>query len=140
MYSGRELHMKRASIAVMALIGVSLGACVTAEQSREDMLSAAGFKMRPAATSDQIASLKKLPPHKFFVQVKNDQPIYFYADPTVCSCLYYGTQQNYQAYQQLRLQRSLADERQLTAAINQQTAFDMGPWGAFGPWGAPGYW
>ncbi len=131
--------MKRASIVALAVLSVGLGACVTAQQSKENMLSAAGFNMRPATTPQQLASLQKFPPNQIFVQSKNGKPAFFYADPTGCKCLYYGNQQNYQAYQQLRFQQNLADEQQMTAMMNQQNAYDMGPW-IGGPYGGPGFW
>nr|WP_246573903.1 hypothetical protein [Chelatococcus asaccharovorans] len=106
-----------------------LGACVGAVQDKENMMTAAGFNVRLADTPDKIAALKKLPPHKFFAQSKNNQVVYFYADPTICRCLYYGNQQAYQTYRQMAFQQNLADQQQMTAEINQQTAFDFGPWG-----------
>lgn len=121
--------MKTASIAMLALLGVSLGACAAAVQNKENMLSAAGFNMRPASTPEQIASLKALPPNKFFVKTQNDQPIWFYADPSVCGCLYYGDQDAYQNYRQMVFQQNLANEQEMAAMMNQQAAFDFAPWG-----------
>ncbi|MGE4373409.1 MAG: hypothetical protein AB7E29_11035 [Xanthobacter sp.] len=126
--------MKAKTIAVLGLIGLGLGACVTAAQQTGNMLSAAGFSMRQASTPQQQAQLQKFPANKFFVQSKNGEPRFFYADPQGCNCVYYGTQANYQAYQQMRFQQNMANEEQMTAMMNQQTAFDMGPWGP-GPYG-----
>ncbi len=124
--------MKLVSVAAMALLGLSLSGCVTDTQNKENMLAAAGFRMRPADTPAKIASLKSLPPHKFTTQIQNGQPVYLYADPTVCGCIYYGTQDNYGAYQQMMFQQRLANQQQMTAMTNQmnaQMAFDYGPWG-----------
>ena len=130
---GETLKMKLATIAALAS-GLALAGCVTAVQEKENMLSAAGFNVRAATTPQQIASLKTLPPHKFVLQTKNGQTVYVYADPTVCGCLYYGTQQNYQAYRQMAFAQNLANEQQMTALMYQQAAaFDFGPWGP-GPW------
>ncbi|GAB4065949.1 hypothetical protein KHC28_22520 [Ancylobacter sonchi] len=127
--------MKLSSIAVLALVSITAAGCVTATQDKENMLSAAGFRMRLADTPDKVASLKSLPPHKFTVQNQNGQPVYLYADPTVCGCIYYGTQDNFQAYQQMQYQQRLANEQQMTAMMNQQAAdsFDFGPWGPMMP-------
>ncbi|TCT00614.1 hypothetical protein [Aquabacter spiritensis] len=121
--------MKLKAIALATLASLTLGACVTATQNKENMLAAAGFRMRLADTPDKIASLKTLPPHKFTVQNQNGQPVYIYADPTVCGCIYYGTQDNYANYQQMMFQQRLANQQQMTAMMNQQMAFDYGPWG-----------
>lgn len=124
-----DVTVKKTSIAVLAGIALMLGACVPAVQDKENMMTAAGFNVRLADTPDKIAALKKLPPHQFFSQNKNNQVVYFYADPTICRCLYFGNQGNYQAYRQMAFQQNLANQQQMTAEINQQTAFDFGPWG-----------
>ncbi|MGU3493132.1 hypothetical protein ACLBXM_03730 [Xanthobacteraceae bacterium A53D] len=125
--------MKAASIALVALVGLGVSGCVTNTQNKENMLSAAGFQMRLADTPAKVASLKSLPAHKFTVQNKGGQPVYLYADPTVCGCIYYGTQANYASYQQMAFQQRLVNQQQMTAMMNQmneqQMAFDYGPWG-----------
>ncbi|MDR6951844.1 cytochrome c556 [Ancylobacter sp. 3268] len=126
--------MKLPSIAALMLVSVTAAACVTATQDKENMLSAAGFQMRLANTPEKVASLQKLPPHKFTVQSQNGQPVFLYADPTVCGCLYVGTQENFQNYQQMAFQQRMVNEQQMTAMMNQQAAFDYSPWGD-GPWG-----
>ncbi|MCK0199084.1 hypothetical protein MWN34_19480 [Ancylobacter sp. 6x-1] len=121
--------MKVSKMVVAAVLGLALAGCATADQSRENMLVAAGFRIRLADTPEKVASLKAFPPHQFFAQNQNGQPTFFYADPTVCGCLYYGTMDNLQAYQQMVFRQKLADEQQMTAMMNQNTAFDFGPWG-----------
>jgi len=88
---------------------------------RRDFRSGGGYAA--ASGSDE-----KLPPNKFVTRVVNGQPIYQYADPLVCQCVYFGTQQNWGAYRQEVLAKQLADEAQMTAMMNQ-SAWDWGPWG-----------
>ncbi|OYY10883.1 MAG: hypothetical protein B7X99_01105 [Rhizobiales bacterium 17-65-6] len=121
--------MKIRAIAFVTVLSLSAAGCVTAVQDKENMLAAAGFRVKIADTPDKVASLKKLPPHKFTVQNQGGQPVYLYADPTVCGCLYYGTQDNFASYQQMMFQQRLVNEQQMTAMMNQQMAFDYGPWG-----------
>lgn len=98
-----------------------------AVQQKEDLLSAAGFVPQPANTPQRLAAMKKLPPNKFVQQTKNSQIVYVYADPVVCQCVYFGNQTAYAQYRQMVFQKRLADERQMTAAMNQD-AFEFGPW------------
>jgi hypothetical protein len=116
-------------IAFCALLAVA--GCASQQQlvgQKEDLLAAAGFQVRVADTPQRLAAMKTLPPNRFVTQVVNGQPVYKYADPLVCRCVYFGTQQNWAAYRQEVFARQLADEAQMTAMMNQ-TAWDWGPWG-----------
>jgi hypothetical protein len=121
------------SLSHTAIVGFLLGiaGCTTPQQQvsqKEDLLSAAGFQVRIADSPQRIAALKSLPPNKFVTRVKSGQLIYQYADPLVCRCVYFGTQQNWAAYRQEVFQQRLADEAQMTAIMNQES-WDWGPWG-----------
>ncbi len=116
--------------AVMLLAG-----CATEQQlvqGQENMLAAAGFTFRPADTPERQSELKTLAPHQFIYQQRNDKTVYIYSDPTVCDCLYFGSEQAYQKYRQLAFQKQIADE-QLQAAQMNGANFNWGPWG-------PGWW
>jgi hypothetical protein len=124
------------SYRVAALAGAALivAGCQTANvQNKENLLAAAGFQFRPADTPAKLAALQALPPHKFVQKVQNGQPVWLYADPTICKCLYVGNQSAWQAYRQMVFQQNIASEQQMTALINQQSAFDFGVWGPE-PW------
>jgi hypothetical protein len=113
-------------------IGLSLAGCQSMPQvvqQKEDLLSAAGFTPQPANTPQRLAAMKKLPPNKFVQQTSNSQMVYVYADPIVCQCVYFGNQAAYAQYRQMVFQQRLADERQMTAVMAQDS-FDFGPWGA----------
>ena len=86
------------------------------------MLAAAGFTLVPANTPQRQVALRALPPHKFVNQVRNNAVIFTYADPTICDCLYVGSQAAYDRYRQNVFVKNLADEQQM----NQM---DWGPWG-----------
>ena len=131
-------RVKKSAIAVLALAGLTAAGCVSSIENRESMLSAAGFKPIVANTPQKVASLKKLPAHKFVLQSKGDRSFYVYADPSVCGCLYYGNEQSYQTYRKMVFEQNLANEQQSTAMMMQQASFDFGPWGP-GPW-VDGYW
>jgi len=115
------------------LAGLMLGVagCVSPQQQvtqKEDLLAAAGFQIRIADSPRRIAAMKRLPPNKFVTRVVNGQPVYQYADPLVCRCVYFGNQQNWGAYRQEVFAKQLADEAQMTAIMNQAD-WDWGPWG-----------
>ena len=115
---------------------LAAAACATPQQQavdRENMLSAAGFAVLPANTPERAASLRDLPPNKVVQRIRGGSVRYVYADPLVCACLYVGDQVAFGSYQQVVLQRRLADEQALTAQLNQG-AWDEGPWGG-GFWG-----
>lgn len=125
----------RVVTALTLSFGLALAGCQStsqAVQQKEDLLSAAGFVPQPANTSARIAAMKKLPPNKFVQQVRNSQIIYVYADPIACQCVYFGNQAAYAQFRQMVFAQKLANERQMTAMMNQD-AFDFGPWGGPGP-------
>ena len=120
------------SIAFWALTGLlAVTGCATQQQlvgQKEDLLAAAGFQVRIADSPHRLAAMRSLPPNKFVTKVVNGQPVYVYADPLVCRCVYFGNQQNWAAYRQEMLAKQLADEAQMTALM-YQSAWDWGPWG-----------
>ena len=123
-------------ITIAAASGLLTSACQSTASlvaDKEDQLAAAGFTVQPANTPARIAALKSLPPHKFVQQVKGNNVVYLYGDPTVCKCVYFGNQQAYGAYRAMVFQQNIANEQQMTAMMQQNAAFDFGPWG-------PGFW
>lgn len=131
--------MKPTLLATLAVIGLATTGCVSTVQNEENMLSAAGFNVRVADSPEKVASLKNLPPHQFVVKNKDGKTVYLFADPTICGCLYYGSEDNYQKYRQMMFAQNLANQQEMTALMNQEAAFDFGPWGP-GPWGPYGGW
>jgi hypothetical protein len=109
---------------------VGIAGCATPQQQvsqKEDLLAAAGFQIKLADTPQRLAAMKRLPPNKFVTRVVNGQPVYLYADPLVCRCVYFGTQQNWAAYRQEMFAQQLANEAQMTAIMSQES-FDPGAW------------
>jgi hypothetical protein len=111
-------------------LAASLTACQSAQQTvsnKEDLLAAAGFQIQPANSPGRIASMKALPPHKFVRQTKGTSVTYVYADPTVCNCVYFGSQQAWSSYQAMAFQNRVTDEQRMIA-LASPNAFDFGPW------------
>lgn len=124
-----------ARLAAAAAVLVAAG-CAAAVEQREDLLSAAGFRVKTASTAERLRSMQALPPHRFTRESLNGREVWVYADPTVCKCLYVGTPDAYQRYQQLNVQQRIADEN-VEAAQLAATNWGYGPygWGPWGPWG-----
>ena len=104
--------MKQLTTVLMAAaLGAALGGCASAMQQtasqQEELLTAAGFSMKPANTPGKMSRLRKLPLYEVGMRKKGEQPIYYYADPNYCQCIYLGNESNYQAYRQLLIERNL---------------------------------
>jgi hypothetical protein len=104
---------------------LALGACAAQVEQKEDLLTAAGFTFRSANTPEAAAALKALPPHKFIHQVLDRQPVWIYADPSDCGCLYAGNDAAYQRYRQMVFQRQIADEQTEAAMMNRDAAVEQ---------------
>ena len=103
-------------------------------QEQAQLLSAAGFAMIPATTTAELENLNTLTPHKVLFSVKDNKPLYWYADPTECRCVYTGDQAAYQRYEQLLTESQIANEVE-DAAISDEVA-ESNMWGWMGgPWG-----
>jgi len=125
---------------LVAFIAVTVIGCAGIKedktQSTEELLSAAGFKMVPAQTPDDIKRLNALTPHRIEFSVRDNKPLYWYADPTECQCVFTGDQEAYGRYEKLRLASNIADQEEQTAIMNEDAAMEAGMWGWLGgPWG-----
>jgi hypothetical protein len=115
------------------MIGLAIALCLMLSafqssaqnvQNKEDMLAAAGFVAQPANTPRRLAALRSLPPHKFVRHVKDNKTVYVYADPTICGCVYFGSQDAYARYRSNVLARQMANEDQVDASLEKQ-AYDL---------------
>ena len=85
-----------------AVVGLALLAagCATATQTTESLLAQAGFRQLPADTPQKLAHLQTLPERRIVIRTRQAQKYYVYADPGGCKCLYIGSADQYQRYQQ----------------------------------------
>jgi len=118
--------MCRIKPALMVLAVCAAGSACNQVQNKEDMLAAAGFNLVPASTPQRQASLAAMPPHKFVHTVHNNTVRFVYADPTICDCLYVGSQAAYDRYRANVFEKQIANEQEMTAQMNEM---DWGPWG-----------
>ncbi len=102
-------------------------------KSTEQLLAASGFQVKLADTPDKLAHIQTLTQHQLVPHQKDGEVYYVYADATTCRCVYWGNEASYQRYQQLAVQREIADEQRMTAQMNENAAMNWGMWGP-GPW------
>jgi predicted MarR family transcription regulator len=125
--------LKGLSIAILSGFLISCAAIKAQNaEDKEQLLAAAGFKMQLADTPEKQAHLKTLTQQKIVTHEKDGKNYYVYADATTCQCLYIGQDSNYQNFQQLQLQKNIAQEQQMSAEMNENAAMNWGMWG-------PGY-
>jgi hypothetical protein len=117
----------------IALLGGLLFACAAIKaqnaEDTEQLLAAAGFTMKLADTPEKLNHLKTLQQQKIIMREKDGIIYYLYADATTCQCLYIGQQASYQKFQQLQIQQNIAQDQQMTAEMNEDSAMDWGMWG-----------
>lgn len=121
---------------IAVALGATLAGCATQPPSmqqqathQEKLLSGAGFNVRPADTPRKMAHLQNLPPYQVLMRFRNEKPVYIYADPQYCQCLYYGNEQAYQNYRRLAIEQNIANEQYMAARMNEDAAMDWGAWG-----------
>ena len=89
---------------LLVAAAVSLVACATVHKNEANFtgnfLGRAGFTILTdqAATKRRLASM---PPLKMVKQDKDGQPVYSYADPYACGCVYVGDATAYATYRKL---------------------------------------
>src|SRR5271168_2530702 len=135
------LYQRGAALALLFGV-VGLGACQSQQVlQQESALSAAGFSLRIANTAERQAMLNRLPAEQFVQRVSGGVVSYVYAEPTVCGCLYVGSQQAFSQY--ISNQQLDFEGAQRVALLNYYDAawnWDAwGPWGPLGPIYGPGW-
>lgn len=100
----------------------------------ERMLAAAGFQMKFADTPEKMAHLQTLPQRQLSPHERDGAVYYVYADATSCQCVYVGTEQAYDRYQELVIKSQIAQNQLSAAEMNQTAAMNWGMWGPWGPW------
>jgi hypothetical protein len=120
------MKQKRVSfmmVAATALLALTSG-CATTQtdmQDKRNMLVAAGFKTVTPKTPAPQQKLQQLQVGHVAQVQKKGKTYYVVADPPH-NVVYVGGPKQYQAYQQLRVQKQLAEENLETAEMYQDAA------------------
>jgi hypothetical protein len=121
------------SLAMIVAVALSLSSCGGMQaQSKENMLSAAGFHMRMADTPQKTAQLQSMTQRKLVPHQKDGKVYYTFANSKQGK-LYVGNAQNYQRYQELAAQQKMAREEYMAAEMQQEEMMDWDMWGFYGP-------
>ena len=121
------------SLAMLVAAALSLSSCGGMQaQSKENLLSAAGFQMRMADSPQKQDQLQSMTQRKVVPHQKNGQVYYTFAN-SKNGQLYIGNAQNYQRYQELAAQQRMAREEYMAAEMQEEEAMDWDMWGYYGP-------
>ncbi len=122
------------TLVMLLIAGTTLSACAAMERTAaldtENMLSASGFRMKPADTVFKSEHIDSMQQRILLSHVQDGSVYYAYADAEYCNCIYVGSERNFQEYQRLSIEQS-------TAEMSQEAAMNWGPWGGWngmGPW------
>lgn len=152
------LRRRAARAAFIFALALAPGGCSALSQSEkptpeqrstqlEPMLAAAGFAMLPADTPQRQEQLSTLPPLTVSYYVGRKGKLHYWmADPQYCKCLYLGTEESYQKYEQMRLQQKWQRKENEDARDNLEASQEeqmelqtemFNPYGGMG-WVGPG--
>ena len=115
-----------------AMSVVALSACTAMKrwqaEDTENVLVAAGFTVQSAIQPGEVEKLNKLtPPLKVVRRSLNGMPVYTYADPYSCKCVYVGTEEEYGEYKRLALEKQIATEEMAAAQMTEEST-ETGWW------------
>jgi len=118
------------SMFIITVLSIALAGCAAMEKSEatdtEQLLAAAGFKMKLADTPERLAHLTTLTQRKVVPHDRNGKMYYVYADAADCQCLYAGNREAYQRYENLAVKQNIAQ-------MNEAASMDWGMWGSWEP-------
>jgi len=120
------------AVIMVLAFAIFLGGCAGMQtqqvESKEQLMSAAGFQMKAADTPQKQAHIQTLPQHALLAYPYKGKVVYVYRD---VNTLYMGDQGAYQRYQRLAVEKQIAREQIEAAEINETA--DWGVWG-YGPY------
>lgn len=132
-------HRLVTGLIAMSMSVLIAGCASPVERANEknDLLSAAGFHIVPVTTDAQRLQLQTLPPNRVVQKVKDGKPIFLYADPYSCGCLYIGDETAWDNYKREQLQQKFIDQERMNAEMNENAACN---WSMWHPGPGPGWW
>jgi hypothetical protein len=122
-------------LAVVGLLAVAVG-CASEQSNKESLAIAAGFKVITPRSAEQTNLLQSLPAGQVTRINYNGHTLFVLPDAKN-NVAYVGRENEYQAYQQLRLAQNLSNQNLEAAQMNQMATMNYGwnRWGGWGGWG-----
>ncbi|RFU48371.1 hypothetical protein [Paraburkholderia sp. DHOC27] len=130
------MKLRLATVLAATSVCVLVAGCATpVERANEknDLLAAAGFHIVPVTTDAQRVQLETLPPNRVVQKIKDGKPVFLYADPYSCGCLYVGDENAWDNYKREQIQQKFLDQESMNAQMNENAAWN---WSI----GHPGWW
>jgi hypothetical protein len=125
-------------IAYLAIPVLALSACAAIHSQEaadsEVLLNQAGFQRRAADSPERQRDLANMPPRQIVRTSVKGAPMYAFADPDNCRCVYVGGPQQYDKLQQLR-QARLDEHQQLVMQSESDRSITSELWGPWEPEG-----
>ena len=112
---------------IAALTLLAAAGCQSMAMDTERTLAASGFQMKIASTAAQMSHVESLPQRKLTRVGFDGDNRYVYADAKYCKCMYVGTEQAYDRYQNIAINKQVAEE-EVDASANWDGWGDWGPW------------
>ena len=122
-------------LTLLALFALAMG-CATGVQEKENLATAAGFKVITPTKPDQQAILAKLPAGKV-TPVSYKGKSYYVLPDAQHNQAYVGGQTQYQAYQKLRADQQISNDNMMAAQMRVDQVNEM-DWDSWGGWGMAG--
>lgn len=126
-----QITFKAIAAVVFTVLAVS---CASALKEKENLAIAAGFKVITPVKPDQVALLPTLPKDKV-TQISYHGKTYYVLPDVKNNQAYVGGPAEYQAYQQLRIEKQISNDNLQAAQMNQMAAMNWGAWGGWGGYG-----
>ena len=119
------------SLAAIVVVALVAGCASSGAISDDNLAIAAGFKVITPTKPDQQAILAKLPKDKVSPVTYQGKTYYVLPD-AMNNLAYVGGPAEFQAYQQLRVQKQLSNDNLEAAQVNETSVMNWGAWGGWG--------
>lgn len=129
--------LSKSTQVVVAALALFLASCVSEFESKKELALAAGFRAITPVRPEHVELLPELPEDQI-TEIKFQGNTYYVLPDAENNRAYVGRSEEYQAYQQLRIQKKIAEDNLAAAQMNQMAAYNSMNWGAWGGWGGWG--
>ena len=85
---------------IAAALAFGVPAAAQLQQEFDTRLRSAGFKVRPAATAQEIDLLRRAPARVMLSRTEQGRRYYVFADPDFCKCVFVGDEQALRTYRE----------------------------------------